>query len=172
MMSLDHAIFYALLTWLVIVPLLTLLHELGHACTAIMLTGQRVVVQMGKRPGIVRFRLGKIDFHFRPSALPVGFYEMTDWQRATRQQLAWIALAGPLTSLLLMALCAALAIASYNIDDSLYFLSSGAAFIALAQFLFSMSPLRYPRWMGSYAGHWSDGYRSWFLLASKQEEHL
>lgn len=171
MMSLDHAIFYALLTWLVIVPLLTLLHELGHACMAIVLTKQRVLVQMGRRPAAVRLRLGKLDLHLRLSALPVGFYELSDWQRASRQQLAWIALAGPLTSLLMMALCAAAALISQGRDDSLYFLSSGAALIALGQLCFSLVPLRYPRWLGTYAGHWSDGYRSWFLLAGKQEEH-
>jgi hypothetical protein len=171
MNSLDHSIFYALVTWLFIVPGLTLFHELGHALMAIMLTGQRVTVQLGRRPGVFQFSCGKIDFHLRPSILPVSFYEMSDWQRATRQQLAWIALAGPLTSLLLMVLAMGFAMAAEGLDQTAYFLASGTALLALLQFLFSMVPVRYPRWLGAYAGHWSDGYRGWYLLASKQEEH-
>jgi hypothetical protein len=171
MNSFDHSLFYALVTWLFIVPGLTLIHELGHALMAIMLTGQRVTVQLGRRPGVLLLSCGKIDFHLRPFMLPVSFYEMSDWQRATRQQLAWIALAGPLTSLLMMALATGFAIAAHGLDEKAYFLASGTALLALGQFLFSMAPVRYPRWMGAYAGHWSDGYRAWYLLASKQEEH-
>ena len=90
----------AIATGLLGEPLLVAVHELGHAVTAVTLTRARVLVQIGGRPSLVRFALGRIDIRFDPKGylahcqMPLG---------TTPGRMLAIAVAGPLASIVLAA---------------------------------------------------------------------
>jgi len=97
-----------LLAWclaiIVAAPLVQLLHELGHAAAALLLTRGPVVVQTGRR-ALVTPRIGRLTLALGPGGLQAG----ACWHLApdTRRAEGAIAAAGPLASLLTAALAAA-----------------------------------------------------------------
>jgi hypothetical protein len=140
-------------------PLLTLLHELGHALPAALLARSRVTVNQGARPSLLRFSLWRLDFRLRPL---VGFRtawfgfcesEAADVSRAKR---IVISAAGPATSLLAFVMLSVLA-GSLSYPASWFVWS--AAVGAATQFLVTAIPLRYGRLFGPYSGRISDGRR-------------
>ena len=88
-----------LLAWclalVVAAPLVMLVHELGHAVAALLLTRDRVVVQTGRR-SFVTVRLGRLTLALGPAGLQAGacWHMAPDSPRAE----AAIAAAGPLAS--------------------------------------------------------------------------
>jgi hypothetical protein len=140
-------------------PLLTLLHELGHAVPAALLTGRRVMVNQGARPSLLRFSLWRLDFRLRPlvgfRTAWFGFYE-SEAEDVSRAKRAVIAGAGPATSLLAFFALSLLA-ASLPYPASWFVWSAGIG--ALIQFLVTALPLRYGRVFGPYSGRISDGRR-------------
>jgi hypothetical protein len=93
------------ITWTQIVvlvafcPLLTLVHELGHASIGLARTGGFVVVQVGRVPAAVRIRLGRLVLFFdlRPAPGKVEGWAATAALLSARERAAY-ALAGPLAS--------------------------------------------------------------------------
>jgi hypothetical protein len=96
---------YVLSTWVV------LLHELGHAIVALVLTPHRVAVHIGDRPG-ARFRIGRLDVSLSLDSSS-GHFGMPV-EALTRGQAAAIALAGPLVSLALVVPFALASIATVD----------------------------------------------------------
>jgi hypothetical protein len=90
-----------LLAWCLAVllagPVVLLVHELGHAAAALLLTKGPVVVQTGRR-AFVTPRVGRLTLALGPGGLQAG----ACWHLApeSRSAEAAIALAGPLASLL------------------------------------------------------------------------
>jgi hypothetical protein len=91
-----------------ILPLGLLAHELGHALVALRLTDGPVTVLVGRQPGLVRFRIGRLRFslHLWPT-------RDTDWggvclhePAGLPRDLMYISLAGPIASLLWAIACA------------------------------------------------------------------
>jgi hypothetical protein len=165
---------YALFFWLVVIPLLTLLHELGHAGMALLLSGSSVTVVLGDYHQIEsvsrqwQFQAGRLRCVLQPFSGFSGFFL---WSREDAPRLSRIAvnLAGPLTSLLvgLLAwwLIALSALESFWLSQ----IVAGIRTAALLQFLGTIAPLRYPGWMGAYRGHPSDGLRVYHLLTSQSD---
>jgi hypothetical protein len=97
-------------TGVVGVPLLVLIHELGHALAAVARTTGRVEVYVGREPAMANFRVGRVGVHLHPNlhgAARLGFCQHR--QPGRRLDRVLIALAGPVASLVggIVALLAA-----------------------------------------------------------------
>jgi hypothetical protein len=146
-----------LLSGPVVLPLLVLGHELGHAVVGVALTGQRAHVELGDEPFKLRFALGKIDVAINRKIYPA---RCTVGARMGAGQVAIFALAGPIASLALaVALCFA-AIALYDGSPVFFCPTALAAGLSLLIGLANAAPFRRPpRWFGpDRDGGASDGY--------------
>jgi hypothetical protein len=147
-------------------PLLTLLHEVGHATTAAVLTGARATVVQGGEPSRVRFSIWRLDFELRPVVgLRTAWYGYVQSEaETTRARRAVIHAAGPVVSLLAFVLLSLLA-------RSLSFPASwfvwAAAWGAGWQFVATATPIRYGPFFGPYSGRRSDGRRILELLRER-----
>lgn len=123
-------------------PLLVLLHELGHALTAMALTDGRVSIHM-RGAGLLG---GAV--HYEPAAL------------RRRRGEAWIAAAGPAVSLVAAALLWVAWLDSGA--ESLATVLGAGAFTATLQLFTSALPFRYGAGLGGPAD--SDGRVMWRVL--------
>lgn len=91
------------LTLLVSAPLLTLVHELGHASIGLARMRGLVRVHVGREPGIVRGRLGRLILTFdpRPGSTREGFAQIVS-HLSRGEQVAFV-LAGPAAEALVAA---------------------------------------------------------------------
>jgi hypothetical protein len=146
------------LVLLVGMPLLTLVHELGHGLAAAILVGGRVTIVQGPAPARLRVRVWRLDVRLRgpvsPHRLMVGWAVWGPHPDARRHAVA--ILAGPLASALSAAACVAgAALTGGGSQLLLILLALEAGFQTLSTAL----PVRYGRWFGAYAGEASDGLR-------------
>jgi hypothetical protein len=179
------AILALLLAWLVGIPLLTLLHELGHALTALVLSHQPIHVFLGTTPRQIRqrgqeekptFCFGKLAFFLALPGLPFG----TGWARWPAN-LSWrhsvlVLLAGPVTTLLclvvlsLTTLVLRPAAPLSAIHRGAYDLSFWLLLLAGLQFLACALPVHYPAfWVGALAGVSSDGDKIRMVLRQRKQ---
>jgi Peptidase family M50 len=138
--------------------LLVLPHELGHAFVALAFGG-RSDVAVGREPRPLGFRLGRLSVRIRPLN---GWRWMwygtapSELPNATTPQVALVAAAGPLVTLLLAGAYVFAAVATGGFLRGLFaFLAAGGAWT----FVVTALPMRYGRNFGPYAGRESDGYR-------------
>jgi hypothetical protein len=141
-------------------PLLTLVHELGHAVAARVLTGGRVKIVVGREPASLHGRVGWLELRWRPALRPGdafgGWFTISGPRCASRARTAAFVAAGPAASALSSIL---LAIATAQTGGFLSRLLEGCTVIALAGVLVTAVPWRYPRFFGFAAGWPSDGLR-------------
>ncbi|MFC3022885.1 site-2 protease family protein [Vibrio zhugei] len=140
------------LGFVLVMPLIVLLHELGHA-TPQLLTGHAVEIRLGSGSNAKEFQVGKLKLLITPLSMNVGFVSI---ERDVSKNLQVVSLLmGPVVSLIL---CIGLYLlrryelpylAQYLVDFGLYFL--------LFQFLFTSIPIYYPSYFGAYEGMPSDG---------------
>ncbi|HET8527534.1 MAG TPA: hypothetical protein VFL60_01390 [Gaiellaceae bacterium] len=146
------------LALLVGMPLLTLVHELGHGLVAAVAVGGRVTIVQGPAPARLRVRVWRLDLRLRgpvaPHRVMVGWAFWGPHSDPRRHALANAA--GPLTSALSAAACGAGAYLTGGLGQLLLLLLGLAATL---QTLSTSVPCRYGRWFGSYAGEASDGLR-------------
>jgi peptidase M50-like protein len=137
-------------------PVLLLVHELGHATTALDLTDGRVGVVLGREPGMVRFSLGRCDFMLSPWLVSGGHcaYDPSRLRRGRDE--AWIAAAGPIASLFTCLTLMALALMVESGHEGIGKLLAVGAIGAAGHFLFSALPLDYGAGLGASASD-SDG---------------
>jgi len=153
---------YLAIAWSFLFPISTFLHECGHAMTALALTNQDVTILLGDGRKGVKWQRGRLRVVLGWFTGFVGFTKYDQEQIASRRIL-WITLAGPLVSLLLAFLSWSLT----SIWGESRWLVSAMRIIAqaaFAQFLFTILPLKYPRWFLAYGGKTSDGWRIVQLL--------
>ena len=148
-------------TWLLGVPL-TLLHELGHALTAVALGARRVIVTVGRPPTRI-WSLGRLELGIRLFNSPrwawFGTIESPD--ELSRGRAVAVTAAGPLvTAAALAGLLVAAALVPWPPVLVVWVVAAAVAW----QLLVTAIPMRYPRWFGPYAGRVSDGYRIVRLL--------
>lgn len=165
---------------LVIGPVETLLHELGHAIVNHAQTHQPVHVYLGfippydqlgdstlrpHRTWVVTLR--NITFYLQPFSGPVGF---TYWEAEAPDPI-WTYLTGPLVSLILGIIFSIITLLSRSHTHSfsiLYYVWQVAAICAFAHFALTLIPMRYPSWFGQYAGLPSDGYKLLQFLRNRK----
>jgi hypothetical protein len=143
--------------------MLTLLHEVGHAVTAALLTGARATVVQGGEPTLVRVSIWRLDFRLRPviSLRTAWFGYVRSEAETTSTRRALIVAAGPVVSLLAFVLLSLLARSlSYPASWFVWAAAWGAAW----QFVATAVPIRYGRFFGPYSGRLSDGRRILELL--------
>ena len=146
-------------------PITTFLHECRHTLAVLALTDRDATILLGGRRKSLKWQWGKLTVVIRWFTGFVGFTKY-DQEGLTSRQILWITLAGPLVSLLLTVVCAGLASAWNNAEWFLQLMKM-IAYAAFAQFLFTILPLRYPRWLLAYGGKTSDGWRILQLLRGK-----
>lgn len=156
------------LALLVGMPLLTLVHELGHAFAAAVFVGGRATVVQGAPPFRLRVSVWRLDLRLRG---PVGPQQvMLGWAlwgaNPARWRHAVATAAGPFTSALSAAGCAVTAADLHGLVSLFFALVCGAASL---QTLSSGLPVRYGHWFGSFAGEASDGLRVYRLLQGRPE---
>jgi hypothetical protein len=149
------------ISWLVLIPALTLVHELGHAIAG-RLSGEKTMrVRLGSRPPRWRLRLAGIEVGVRPvQGFARGYYFPET--ATTRRAEVITTLGGPVMSLacaVSLALAAAqLGTSQPNWPQTCCQWLAGGAFIQLA---WTAAPVRrYPLWLPRFAGHASDMYRA------------
>lgn len=163
-----HSFFVMLVVLLVGMPLVTLLHELGHAVAAALAVGGRVTVVQGPAPARLSFSFWRFDFRLHGPIAP--HQGMVGWAMWGPHQARWrhaVAIAaGPLVSGLCAAGCLVGAADVPSLWRTALELLAG---LASLQTLSSGLPVRYGRWFGSYAGQASDGLRMRRLLQGSPE---
>jgi len=168
MMSLVNPLLfmlYLVVLWLILFPIITFLHECGHALTVLALTDRNVTILLGDGRKGIKWQWGRLGVVVGWFTGFVGFTRY-DQERLASRQILWVTLAGPLVSLLLTVLFSGLA---FTWSNSQWFVLAmrTIAYAAFAQFLFTILPLRYPRWFLAYGGRTSDGWRILQLLRRK-----
>ena len=151
-----------LLLGLVVFPMVTLIHELGHAIPTLILTDRVSLVRVGGGPWLLfRFRIGQLDLEWRPllwflgSAYPVGVVD--------RRSVLWMTAGDFIASLLNVI---ALFVLSQFVGPGQTVASAlltWALLMATIGLLITGPPVRYGRWQHEDYGPASDGYwlREW-----------
>jgi len=152
---------------LVGVPLVTFLHELGHAVVGALAVGGRATIVQGPAPARLALSVWRLDLRLhgpvRPHQGMVGWAVWGPHPDARRHVAAMAA--GPLVSGVCAAACL---VGAYKLSSQrLVFGPLGAS--STLQMLSSGLPLRYGRWFGQFAGEASDGLRIRRLLRGTPE---
>jgi hypothetical protein len=156
-MDMLRFILYLALLWILLFPITTLLHECGHAFTTLALTDRDVSIQLGNGRKGLKWQSGRLKIIAGWFTGFVGFTRYNQKDIAPHRIL-WITLAGPLVSLVLTILFWIPA-SIWSEPPWLVFVLKSLSYATLAQFLFTILPWRYPRWLPGYSGCTSDGLR-------------
>lgn len=158
----------AALALVVGVPLLTLVHELGHGIAAALFVGGRVTIVQGNAPFRITFSVWRFDVLLRGPVAP--HHGMVGWavwgSHPSRRRQALATVAGPVTSLASTLVCLG-GVAATGSTPRLFL-----TYLTLASMLQTLSsglPVRYGRWFGQFAGEASDGLRIRRLLEGRPE---
>lgn len=157
---------------LVILPLTTLLHELGHALPALAHGAQDVTIIMGGSEtdrAVFRRRVGRLELVLA-SWFPLFIGHVRASGPLSRRQQIQVILGGPLVSLLLVAVFVPLAYVSRDASELGRVLVQGTATAAFLGFVATALPMVYPRWWYGYAGKPSDMRRFIRLVRSPDVE--
>lgn len=150
--------------YILIIPLCTLMHEVGHGIAAVSSSSATAHVHLGQLsdPDKRSFNIGRLHFHLKWSYY--GFCS-TKGEMDKKQRIINI-IGGPFVSLV-MAIGFGLLIPLVTNRDVQSLFSATATFCAVS-FLVTAIPIKYPRWMGSYYGHPSDGLKVLNLLRNNK----
>ena len=158
---------YLLVGWLMVIPICTLLHELGHAMMALFLTSHKVTIQLGKQGIKWRVHLGRLTILWYLGFGAVwGVYQLEGQGEILPNRNVWILLGGPTTSLLFTIFLNSLDVLSDGAVPFLDIFATGN----LITFLITALPWHYPKWMGVMGGMPSDGLEVWRLI--KRPNHV
>lgn len=161
-MEVDELLLY-LIFFMLIAPTCTLLHEVGHGLGAISTSKANVHIYLGKRTkdNKENFKLGRLHFHIQWALS--GFAQ---WGKGLdKRQRAVALVGGPIMSLLLALLFGLLA--PLVSQGELRQLMNWTTAYNLIQFIVTIIPITYPRWMGGFNGLPSDGLQLLRLLREK-----
>lgn len=150
--------------YILIIPLCTLMHEIGHGIAAVSSSSATAHVHLGhlSEPDKRSFNIGRLHFHLKWSYY--GFCS-TKGEMDKNQRIINL-IGGPLVSLV-MAIVFGILIPVVSNRDVQSLFSATAIFCAVS-FLVTAIPIKYPLWMGSYYGHSSDGLQVLYLLRGKK----
>ncbi|OZM56847.1 hypothetical protein CIB95_08730 [Lottiidibacillus patelloidae] len=147
-----------LVFYVVVLPISTLIHEIGHALGILLTTKERAVIYLGPSDAknTENFHLGRMHFHIKWSIFGSCKYKEITKKLTAFQQIV-VAIGGPFMSLCLVLLFTSLAKVPTNEVIAQYL--QAIAFANLFIFISTAIPIKYPKWMSHYGGMPSDGYR-------------
>lgn len=139
--------------YLIVWPMTTLLHEIGHGLGVIVTSKALAKIYLGNpdEKNTENFRLGRLHFHINWSYTGYCYWG----SELNKQQRICTLLGGPAMSLLISIACFLFALIISTGD--LHSLLRASAMLNLFQFIITIIPITYPRWMSGYSGHPSDG---------------
>lgn len=148
--------------YVLLIPFFILLHEVGHGLGTVFSSNSDVHIYLGTKneKNKENFKIGKLHFHIIWSYTGFAYW---DAGLNKRQKVAALA-GGPLMSLLLTLLLGWLTIITSQ--SQLHQLFFGPMIFNLFQFIWTIIPVKYPRWMGGYSGFKSDGLQLLRILKS------
>jgi hypothetical protein len=160
-----------LVAWLVVFPIVTLLHELGHSFVGLIVVKDRpITCMLGTDLNKAQLTL-TISPHFRILlSLGTGFFGRSIIGGSgpfSKFQTISISLAGPIVSLIIGVTFFFLPAPENDYLNQLRLLFVTCATL---QLLFTIVPVRYPQWFGGYSGRLSDGLRVWLALRRDSAE--
>ncbi|MGI8405196.1 MAG: site-2 protease family protein [Thermomicrobiales bacterium] len=157
-MALIDVLYFAFF-WIVTIPLLTLLHECGHAIAALACTNQPVTVDLGNATSPGRtIAVRRLRIRLRPFSTIFGSVDAS-LEHTSSFQRAIIFAAGPFVSGAVAVILAYVAFVADGVPPALQSPVISGLYCAVAQTATTAIPIRYPRWLGSYGGVESDGLR-------------
>ncbi|EOS9898958.1 hypothetical protein ACNKV7_002137 [Vibrio cholerae] len=142
------------LGFLVLMPLLTLMHELGHAIPQLCMK-KKVVIDLGGSSPIPIIKVSRLFIRIVPFSTFHGFCSISS--RLLRVGLVVTLLGGPLVTLLLAMLLNELRMV--DAGQWFTFLASFGFYFTVFQLVFTLAPIKYPSFFGGYSGTKSDGLR-------------
>ena len=147
-----------LLFYLITIPVSVLLHEIGHAVGLVLFSKEKARVYLGpfNASNKENLRIGRMHFHLRWAYFGYCAWGTRNTIFSSFQRVMMIG-GGPAMSLLL-------AVAAFFISAELTHLGTKNFINAIMScniilFIVTSIPIVYPKWMGPYAGHPSDGYQ-------------
>jgi hypothetical protein len=148
----------------VTLPLLTFVHELGHAATAARFTRRRALIQIGEEPFPVRFSIGPVDVEWSGRG-DAAHCIRNRWVAISGRQLFLIVMAGPAASLLAAGCLGALA-ASLRDGPPLVFwcVAIGSAWGVITAVLNAVPFVHWPRWEGGVRWGTDQASDGWIAL--------
>ncbi len=149
--------------YVLLIPLFVLLHEVGHGLGAVFSSDSEVHIYLGikSEKNKENFKIGRLRFHIIWSYTGFAY-----WGSRLNKRQKVVALAGgPLMSLLLTLLFGWLT--NITSQSELHQLFFGSMVFNLCQFISTTIPVKYPRWMGGYSGHQSDGLQLLRIMKSE-----
>lgn len=142
-----------LIFYLIVWPMTTLLHEIGHGLGAVVSSKAQAKIFLGNpdEKNTENFRLGRLHFHINWSYIGYCYWgsELNKLQRVCTL------VGGPAMSLLISV--ASFLFATNISTGDIYSLLRATAMLNLFQFIITIIPITYPHWMPGYSGHPSDG---------------
>ncbi|MBU9719837.1 MULTISPECIES: hypothetical protein [Bacillaceae] len=151
------------LFYVFIIPICMLLHEIGHGLGIVLFSKSPAHIYLGNHSeeNKENFKIGRFHFHIHWS-----YFGFCRWpSRLTKGQKFAAMAGGPLMSLFLVILFFLLL--QEVPQGELYRLIQGIVIFNAMNFLVTAIPMTYPRWLGSYAGHPSDGLQLLRLFREK-----
>lgn len=139
--------------YILVIPFCILLHEVGHGLGAVLSSKSHARIYLGAKSERNKedFRLGRLHFHIIWSYVGFAYFD----SNLTKRQKALALAGGPFVSLILAVLFGWLTfVTSHSYIQSLFW---WATLFNSLQFIATMVPIKYPRWMGGYGGYQSDG---------------
>lgn len=135
-------------------PVLTFLHELGHAICALILANGQVDITIGNfEKKHVSFKIGKLKVYLNKFSPWVGYTYSSEMPQEKYKKIL-IYLGGPIASVLVGFIFTILGAITENIF--LKILLCSFIFGSYSQFLTTIIPMTYKH--GAYKGRTSDGY--------------
>lgn len=169
----ENPIFGILLLVFVIGPLVIFLHEVGHAIHALFVTRRPIHIHLGRRVPQHVYRIGRVVLHigwtWNPLIMTSG---RTTWPRdgIGHWGHVWVLMGGPSSSWHQMLLYNYLAFRWQSSDIG--WLMQLAALMAFCSLLVTIIPMRFPAWLGEYAGQQNDASRAVDHLRALRAERL
>ena len=133
----------------------TLLHEIGHGHGLGVIVSSKALakIYLGNpdKKNTENFRLGRLHFHINRSYIGYCYWG----NKLNKQQRVCSLIGGPAMSLLISVICFSFTI---NISTGdLHSILRATAILNLFQFIITIIPITYPRWISGYSGNPSDG---------------
>ncbi|WP_017185871.1 hypothetical protein [Alkalibacillus haloalkaliphilus] len=147
--------------YIVLFPLCTLLHELGHSIAVTTMSKSHAKIYLGnKNKSKLNFKIGRVHF-----SLNLSLNGYCSWENSlSNRQKLFALIGGPLMSLLLALAFGG--ISTLTASNTLTAFLIGIMLYNLIQFLITIIPIRYPKWISGYD---SDGSKILRLLKSNKK---